>query len=203
MISIREELDPLEDLTDLLERSVNPDAPIVITEGGIIRQGFSPVLDEYREAQTSGKQWILDIEARERDATGIRNLRVQYNKVFGYYIEVTKSFLSLVPERYIRKQTLTNAERFMTPELKEVEQKIIGAQEQSIRLELQLFSEIRDRVAERISSIQQTAYALKKLDAYQSLSRTASESRYVRPVMNADGTLSITEGRHPVVERNM
>ena len=203
MIRIREELDPLEDLTDLLERAIHPDAPVVITEGGIIRSGYSQVLDEYREAQTSGKQWILDLEAKEREATGIRNLRIQYNKVFGYYIEVTKSFLSQVPERYIRKQTLTGAERYMTPELKETEQKIIGAQEQSVRLELQLFSEVRDRIAERIGSIQQTALALKKLDAFQSLSRTASENRYVRPSITADGSLTIIEGRHPVVERNM
>jgi len=203
MVAVREELDPLEDLTGLLERAVHPDAPVIITEGGIIREGFSPVLDEYREAQTSGKQWILDLEAREREATGIRNLRIQYNKVFGYYIEVTKSFLSLVPERYIRKQTLTNAERYMTPELKEIEQKIIGAQEQSVRLELQLFSEIRDRIAEKIGGIQKTAYALKKLDAYQSLSRTASENRYIRPVMTTDGTLSILDGRHPVVEQTL
>ena len=203
MIRIREELDPLEELTDLLERAIHPDAPAVITEGGIIRSGYSPVLDDYREAQTSGKQWILDLEAKEREATGIRNLRIQYNKVFGYYIEVTKSFLGLVPERYIRKQTLTNAERFMTPELKEVEQKIIGAQEQSVRLELQLFSEIRDRIAEKIGSIQTTAQALKKLDVFQSLSRAASENRYVRPEINTDGSLTIKEGRHPVVEQNI
>ena len=203
MVRIRDELNPLEDLTDLLERAVHPDAPVVITEGGIIREGYSEVLDEYREAQTSGKQWILDLEAKEREETGIRNLRIQYNKVFGYYIEITKSFLSQVPERYIRKQTLTNAERYMTPELKEIEQKIIGAQEQSVRLELQLFNEIRDRIAEKIDGIQQTAQALKKLDAFQSLSRAASENRYVRPSMTADGTLSITEGRHPVVERSL
>ena len=203
MIRIRQELDPLEDLTALLERAINPDAPVVITEGGIIREGYSAILDDYREAQTSGKQWILDLEAKEREETGIRNLRIQYNKVFGYYIEVTKSFLSQVPERYIRKQTLTGAERYMTPELKEVEQKIIGAQEQSVRLELQLFSEIRDKIAEQIGSIQQTAHALKTLDVYQSLSRTASENRYVRPEITADGSLFIQEGRHPVVEQNM
>ena len=203
MKMILNELDPLEELTDLLEKSIHPDAPIVITEGGIIREGYSQALDEYREAQSGGKQWILDIEAREREATGIRNLRVQYNKVFGYYIEVTKSFLNLVPERYIRKQTLTNAERFMTPELKEVEQKIIGAQEQSIRLELRLFNEIRDRIAREIGCIQRTAEALKKLDVYQSLSRAAVENRYVRPEMTDDGSLSILEGRHPVVEQNM
>lgn len=203
MNRIRDELDPLEDLTNLLDRAVHPDAPAVITEGGIIREGYSPILDEYREAQTNGKRWILELEAAEREATGIRNLRIQYNKVFGYYIEVTKSFLSQVPDRYIRKQTLTNAERFMTPELKEVEQKIIGAQEQSIRLELQLFGELRDRIAERIGGIQHTAQALKRLDAYQSLARVASENRYVRPELTRDGSLAITGGRHPVVEYNM
>ncbi len=203
MIRIRDELNPLEELTDLLDRAIHPDAPVIITEGGIIREGYSKILDEYREAQTSGKQWILDLEAREREETGIRNLRIQYNKVFGYYIEVTKSFLSQVPERYIRKQTLTNAERYMTPELKEIEQKIIGAQEQSVRLELQLFSEVRDRIAEQIEGIQRTAQALKELDVFQSLSRAASENRYVRPSITTDGTLSIVEGRHPVVERNM
>jgi len=203
MIRIRDELNPLEELTDLLDRAIHPDAPVIITEGGIIREGYSKILDEYREAQTSGKQWILDLEARGREETGIRNLRIQYNKVFGYYIEVTKSFLSQVPERYIRKQTLTNAERYMTPELKEIEQKIIGAQEQSVRLELQLFSEVRDRIAEQIGGIQRTAQALKELDVFQSLSRAASENRYVRPSITTDGTLSIVEGRHPVVERNM
>ena len=201
MIRIHDELNPLEELTDLLDRAIHPDAPVIITEGGIIREGYSQILDEYREAQTSGKQWILDLEAREREETGIRNL--QYNKVFGYYIEVTKSFLSQVPERYIRKQTLTNAERYMTPELKEIEQKIIGAQEQSVRLELQLFSEVRDRIAEQIEGIQRTAQALKELDVFQSLSRAASENHYVRPSITSDGTLSIVEGRHPVVERNM
>jgi len=203
MVRIRDELNPLEELTDLLDRAIHPDAPVIITEGGIIREGYSKILDEYREAQTSGKQWILDLEAREREETGIRNLRIQYNKVFGYYIEVTKSFLNQVPERYIRKQTLTNAERYMTPELKEIEQKVIGAQEQSVRLELQLFSEIRDRIAEQIDGIQRTAQALKELDVFQSLSRVASENRYVRPSITADGSLSIVEGRHPVVERNM
>ena len=203
MIRIHDELNPLEELTDLLDRAIHPDAPVIITEGGIIREGYSQILDEYREAQTSGKQWILDLEAREREETGIRNLRIQYNKVFGYYIEVTKSFLSQVPERYIRKQTLTNAERYMTPELKEIEQKVIGAQEQSVRLELQLFSEVRDRIAEQIEGIQRTAQALKELDVFQSLSRAASENHYVRPSITSDGTLSIVEGRHPVVERNM
>ena len=201
--NIHESLDPMEDLTTLLEKAIHPDAPILITEGGIIRDGYSEELDEYRAAQKHGRQWILDLEAKEREETGIRNLRIQYNKVFGYYIEVTKSFLGQVPDRYIRKQTLTNAERFMTPELKEMEQKIIGAQEQSVRLELQIFNEIRDRIAAEIQRIQTTAEAVKKLDVYQSLSRTAAENRYVRPEIVTDGTLSITEGRHPVVEQSI
>ncbi len=203
LIQIRESLDPLEDLTSLLEAAISPDAPVSITEGGIIRNGYSPVLDEYREAQTNGKKWILDLEQKEREKTGIKNLRIQYNKVFGYYIEITRSFLNQVPDEYIRKQTLTNAERFMTPELKEMEQKIIGAQEQSIRLELQIFNEIRDAIAREIQRIQLTANALKKLDVYQSFSRTATENRYVRPEIVSDGTLSITEGRHPVVEQSL
>lgn len=201
--SIRDELDTMEDLTNLLESSIHPDAPMLITEGGIIRDGYSQELDEYREAQKNGKQWILDLEQKERDATGIRNLRVQYNKVFGYYIEVTKSFLNLVPDHYIRKQTLTGAERFMTPELKEIEQKIIGAQEQSVRLELQIFNDIRDRISAEISRIQKNAAAVKKLDVYQSLSRTASENRYTRPEIVSDGSLFIREGRHPVVEQTL
>lgn len=203
LLTIRNDLDPLKDLTGLLERAIHPDAPILITEGGIIRDGYSDVLDSYREAQKNGKNWILELEQKERNETGIKNLRIQYNKVFGYYIEVTKSFLNMVPDRYIRKQTLTNAERFMTPELKEMEQKIIGAQEQSIRLELQIFNDIRDRIADQIGRIQKNASSLKKLDVYQSLSRVAAENMYVRPEIVSDGTLSITEGRHPVVEQTI
>ena len=200
---IREDLDPLDDLCALLDQSIHPDAPVSITDGGIIRDGYSRILDDYRSAQTGGKQWIVELEQREREATGIKNLRIQYNKVFGYYIEVTKSFLSQVPDRYIRKQTLTGAERYMTAELKEIEQKIIGAQEQSVRLELQLFNEIRDRIAAEIGRIQKTSSALKHLDVYQSMSRTASENGYVRPLMTEDGTIAITEGRHPVVEQSI
>ena len=203
LASIRDSLDPLSDLTELLDRAIHPDAPAVITEGGIIRDGFNALLDDYREAQTSGKQWILDMEQREREATGIKNLRIQYNRVFGYYIEVTKSYLSLVPERYTRKQTLAGAERYMTPELKETEQKIIGAQEQSVRLELQLFNEVRDQVGAQIDRIQKTCAAVKLLDVYQSMSRVAVENRYVRPEMTEDGSLQILDGRHPVVEQSM
>ena len=200
---IMEQLDPLEELTTLLEHSIHPDAPITITEGGIINDGYSAMLDEYRIASTSGKQWIIELEQREREETGIRNLRVQYNKVFGYYIEVTKSYYDMVPMRYTRKQTLANCERYMTPELKEIEQKIVGAQEQSVRLELQLFTEIREQIAAQITRIQKTAMALKTLDALLSLARVAVNNHYVRPQMTDDGVLEIAEGRHPVVEQSM
>ncbi|MDY4140592.1 MAG: DNA mismatch repair protein MutS [Eubacteriales bacterium] len=200
---IRDQLDPLESLSALLEKAIHPDAPIVITEGGIIRDGYSSMLDEYRAASTSGKQWILDLEAREREATGIKNLRVQYNRVFGYYIEVTKSYYELVPDRYIRKQTLANCERYMTPELKEIEQKIVGAQEQSVRLELQLFTEIREKIAGEIRRIQSTATALKTLDAILSLAKVAVNNHYVRPAINEEGVMDIVDGRHPVVEQTM
>ena len=200
---IRDQLQPLDQLTGLLERAIHPEPPMLLTEGGIIRDGYSAVLDEYREAQRNGKQWILELEAREREATGIAKLRVQYNKVFGYYIEVTKSFLSQVPDRYIRKQTLTNAERFMTPELKEMEQKILHAQEQSVRLEMELFSGVRDAIAAEMATLQQICEALKLLDVYQSLSRVASENGYCRPEVTPDGPIRILDGRHPVVEQNL
>lgn len=196
-------LDPLEDLTGLLERAIHPDAPPVISEGGIIRDGYSAILDEYRSAATNGKQWIVDLEAKEREATGIKNLRIQYNRVFGYYIEVTKSYYDMVPMRYQRRQTLANSERYITPELREIEQKIVGAQEQSVRLELQLFTEIREKIAGEIVRIQHTAQGLKTLDALLSLAKVAVSNHYVRPAITQDGSLEIIEGRHPVVEQTM
>ena len=196
-------LDPLADLTALLDRAIHPDAPILISEGGIIRDGYSPVLDEYRSAATNGKQWIVDLEAKEREETGIKNLRIQYNRVFGYYIEVTKSYYDMVPMRYQRRQTLANCERYVTPELREIEQKIVGAQEQSVRLELQLFTELREKIAGQIARIQHTAMGLKSLDALLSLAKVAVTNHYVRPEITEDGSLEILEGRHPVVEQTM
>ena len=201
--ALYEEMDPLSDLTDLLERAIDPDAPLVITEGGMIRKGYSAMLDEYRSASENGRQWILDLEAREREETGIKNLRITYNKVFGYSIEVTKSYYDQVPMRYQRKQTLANCERYVTPELKEIEQKIVGAEEQSVRLELQLFSEIREKIAAEISRIQRTATSLKTLDALLSLAKVAVNNHYVRPDITEDGVLDIVDGRHPVVEQSM
>ncbi len=196
-------LNPMESLTDLIARAIHPDAPLSITEGGIIREGYNQRLDSLREAATGGKQWVLDLEARERQETGIKNLRIQYNRVFGYYIEVTKSYYDLVPLRYVRKQTLANCERYITPELREIEQKIVGAQEQSVRLELELFTTIREHIATLIEPMQQTALGIKTLDALVSLARVAGENHYVRPAMTEDGKLTILDGRHPVVEQTL
>lgn len=196
-------LSPLETLCDLLEHAIDPDAPITIGEGGVIREGFSKQLDEYREAMVNGKQWILDLEAAEREETGIKNLRIQYNRVFGYYIEVTKSNLGLVPLRYTRRQTLANAERYVTPELQEIERKIVNAQQSALTLELSLFSNVRETIAQEIGAIQQNALALKTADALLSLAQVARENGYVKPRMNETGLLRITEGRHPIVERTV
>ena len=195
------DLDPLSGLAQLLENAINPDAPLQITEGAVIREGYNAQLDELRQATTQGKQWLSDLEAKEREETGIKTLRIQYNRVFGYYIEVTKSYYNLVPLRYQRRQTLASSERFTTDELRQIESKITGAQEQSTRLELELFYAIRSEIAAAMPRLQGTANALKTLDALLSLARVARESNYVRPTLTDDGTLTIHDGRHPVVER--
>jgi len=200
---IRSDLDGLPDLVQLIEDAISPDCPLQMSEGGIIRNGYHAALDEYRSAAVNGKQWLLELEAREREQTGIRNLRIQYNRVFGYYIEVTKSYYEMVPARYIRKQTLANSERYMTPELKELETKILGAQEQGVRLELQLFQEIRSQISQAIHRIQRTAHAVKTLDAILSLAKVATIQRYVRPEITSSDELRIQDGRHPVVEAMM
>ena len=194
------ELDPISGLAQLLENAINPDAPLQITEGAVIREGYNAQLDEFRQATTQGKQWLSDLEAKEREETGIKTLRIQYNRVFGYYIEVTKSYYNLVPLRYQRRQTLASSERFTTDELRQIESKITGAQEQSTRLELELFYAIRSEIAAAMPRLQGTANALKTLDALLSLARVARENNYVRPTLTDDGTLTIHDGRHPVVE---
>ena len=196
-------LDPLGDVVELLERAVNPDAPALMSDGSYIREGYSEELDKLRSASANGKQWIADLEAKERALTGIKNLKIQYNKVFGYYIEVTKSFYDQVPYRYTRKQTLANCERYMTPELHEIEETVLGAQEKSVRLEQGLFIEIREFLSKQIPRIQATAAALKTLDALISLAVAAMRRHYVRPEITEDGALDIVEGRHPVVEAGM
>ena len=196
-------LTPLESLCDLLERAIDPDAPLLLSDGGVIRAGYSAELDEYRDAAANGKQWILDLEAAERQETGIKNLRIQYNRVFGYYIEVTKSNLDLVPLRYSRKQTLAGAERYVTPELQEIEHKILNAQQMALTLESTLFASVREAIAAEIGAVQQNAMVLKTADALLSLAQVARENDYVKPTINEDGVLTIVEGRHPIVERTV
>ena len=193
-------LDPMEDLVDLIDRMIDPDAPLSLAEGGVIREGYNQDLDTLRRASSEGKQWIAEMEARERETTGIKNLRISFHKVFGYCIEVTKSYYELVPLRYIRRQTLANAERYITPELQEVEKQILGAAERAVRLEQQLFAMLKEKLAQSIGRMQQTAEGLKTLDALLSLALTAQQNGYVRPDITDDGEIDIVDGRHPVVE---
>ncbi len=196
-------MDPLDALADLLERAITPDPPLNLADGGVIREGFDPALDEYRAAATQGKQWLMDYEAREREATGIKNLKVQYNRVFGYAIEVTKSNYASVPARFTRKQTLTNSERYVTEELLELERKITGAQTESLRLENELYGRVKDALLAALPQLQQTALGFKQLDALLSLARVARENGYVCPRLNEEGRLYIKDGRHPVVEKTL
>lgn len=198
-----EQVNPLEDLTRLLSRAISPDAPLLLTEGGMIQEGYNQELDDLRNASTQGKQWLLNLEAKEREETGIKNLRIQYNRNFGYFIEVTKANYSMVPLRYQRRQTLTNAERFTTDELREIENKLTGAQEQALKLEMSLFEAIRDKIAACIAELQSTANAYKTLDALLSLARVALERNYVKPDINQEGIIDIRDGRHPVVEATL
>ncbi len=200
---LRDLMDPLPELADLLTRGISPDAPLLLSDGNIIRAGYSQQLDELRRASTEGKQWLMELEAKEREATGIKNLRIQYNRVFGYYIEVTKSNYGLVPLRYQRRQTLTNSERFTTDELRSIESKLAGAQEQAAKLEMTLFEEIRDEISRNIAHLQSTALGYKTLDALLSLARVAMLRHYTRPQITDDGVIDIRDGRHPVVEATM
>jgi DNA mismatch repair protein MutS len=196
-----EELDPLEDLCSLVMESITEEPPLAMKEGGIIKDGYNEEVDRLRNAKSDGKEWLAKMEADEREKTGIKNLRIRYNKVFGYYLEVTNSFKDLVPEYYMRKQTLANAERYITPELKELEDTILGAEDRLYALEYQLYTEIRDRIAGEIIRIQKTAKAVAQIDAFASLALVAERNHYVRPKMNEKGVIDIKDGRHPVVEK--
>ena len=196
-----EQLDTLEDVCGLIERAITDEPPITIKEGGIIKDGYNPDVDKLRQASTQGKDWIAALEAAEKEKTGIRNLKVGFNRVFGYYIEVTKSNLSMVPEDYIRKQTLANCERYITPELKEIEDNILGAEEKIIHLEYSLFVEIKDAIAGQLTRIKNTAKALAELDAMASLAEVADREGYCMPEVTATDEIQIVDGRHPVVEK--
>ncbi|WP_296557541.1 DNA mismatch repair protein MutS [uncultured Acetobacterium sp.] len=195
--------DPTDLLTDIwtqIEKSIDDQAPLVLKDGHVIKSGYHQEIDEFREAAEKGQDWIRDLECRERERTGIKNLKVKYNRVFGYFIEITKSNFDQVPEDYIRKQTLANAERYFTPELKEMENKILGAQEGLLRCETQVFLEIRDGLLAEIPRIQDKARQVAELDAIYSLASVALQNRYVCPEITTDKTLLIQNGRHPVVE---
>ena len=201
LVRINEQMDGLEDLYTLLEASITEDPPLAVKEGGIIREGYNEQVDTYRNSKTQGKSWLAQLEAEEKEKTGIRNLKVKYNKVFGYYLEVTNSFKDLVPEYYTRKQTLTNAERYITPKLKELEDMILGAEDKLFALEYDLFCQVREKLATQIPRIQETAKAIAQLDVYASLSVVAQRNNYVRPTVNTKGVIDIKNGRHPVVEK--
>lgn len=196
-----EELDPLEDLSVLVKESILEDPPLAMKEGGIIKDGYNEEVDRLRNAKSDGKEWLAKLEADEREKTGIKNLRIKYNKVFGYYLEVTNSFKNQVPDYYVRKQTLANAERYITPELKELEDTILGAEDRLYALEYQLYTEIRDKIASQIARIQNTAKAVANIDALASLALVAERNQYVRPKINEKGVIDIKGGRHPVVEK--
>lgn len=200
---IESQIVPQPQLADEISRALNEELPLTISDGGIIRTGYNAVLDELRSAASEGKGWLASVQNREQERTGIKSLKVKYNSVFGYYIEVSKANLALVPEDYVRKQTLVNAERFITPELKELESKILGAEEKAKALELEIFQELRMLALQHTLEIQNTARELAVLDVICSLAECARERRYVRPEISEDDTLSITGGRHPVLELNL
>ena len=200
LVQICEDLDPLEDLRDLIASAIVDEPPLSVREGNMIREGFNGEADQLRNAKTEGKTWLAELEARERDKTGIKNLKIKFNKVFGYYFEVTNSFKDLVPEYFVRKQTLVNAERFTTPELKDLEDVILGAEDKLVSLEYDLFCQVRDQVASQVVRIQKTAKAIASIDVFTSLSLVATRNNYVKPKINEKGVIQIKNGRHPVVE---
>ena len=194
-------IDTLEDIASLIDSAIVEEPPFSVREGGMIKSGFNDELDSLRNIVTNGKEFLADIQQREQEKTGIKKLKIGYNKVFGYYIEISNSFKELVPETYIRKQTLANCERYITQELKDLESKVLGAQERISKLEFEIFDEVRRKTAEYLSAVQKTAAALSILDVICSFAQTAFENSYVRPEMNEKKVIDITDGRHPVIEK--
>ena len=201
LTGIREQIDGLEDIYQLIDEAIIEEPPISIREGGMIKDQFDETIDRLRSAKHDGKQWLAQLEEEDRERTGIKNLKIKYNKVFGYYFEVTNSYKDLVPEDYIRKQTLANAERYTTPRLKELEDTILNAEDKLQTLEYDVFCRIRDTIAQELVRIQNTAKAIAKLDVYASLSLVSERNHYVRPKLNEKGVIDIKDGRHPVVEQ--
>ena len=201
LTAIENEIDGLQDVYELIRSSIEEEPPVTVREGGMIRDGFDETIDTLRNAKRDGKNWLAELEEQDRERTGIKNLRIKYNKVFGYYFEVTNSYKNMVPEDYIRKQTLANAERYTTPRLKELEDTILNAEDKLTALEYDLFCRIRDSIAMELERIQRTAKAIARLDVYASLSLVSERNHYVRPKLNEKGIIDIKDGRHPVVEQ--
>ena len=199
--NIYKDMDALEDLCALIKEAIQEEPPIAMKEGNIIRDGYNEEVDNLRRAKSDGKEWLAKLESDEREKTGIKNLRIKYNKVFGYYLEVTNSYREMVPDYYTRKQTLANAERYITPELKELEDMILGAEDKLYALEYEIYCQVRDTIAAEVERIQKTAKAVAALDAFASLALVAERNNYVRPNINEKGVIDIKEGRHPVVEQ--
>lgn len=199
--NINENFDVLDDIYNIIESSIVDEPPVSVKEGNLIKPGYNDELDEIREISINGKTWISELQNKEREKSGIKNLKIGYTKVFGYYIEVTQSNLKNVPDDYIRKQTLTNCERYVTPELKEMEAKILNADEQVMKIEYDLFIQIRQYIKEQVKRIQNTAHSIAVIDCLNSLSISGVKNNYVRPKMNQDGKINVTDGRHPVIER--
>ena len=196
-----EELDELKDVYELIEKSIVEDPPMTIKDGGIIKMGYDPEIDKLKTATTEGKNWIIKLEAEEKEKTGIKTLKIGYNKVFGYYIEVSKSFVSQVPDRFIRKQTLTTGERYITEELKTLENQILGAEEKVVNLEYNEFVKIREEIAKNIRRLQQSAKVVSTLDVLSSFAQVAEDMNYCMPTVTDNGIINIKDGRHPVIEK--
>ena len=196
-----ENLDELQDIYQLIETSIVDDPPMTIKDGGIIKLGYDEEIDKLKTAQTEGKNWLIALEAEEKEKTGIKNLKIGFNKVFGYFIEVTKSNLDQVPERYIRKQTLTNAERYITEELKNLENQILGAEEKVVNLEYDAFVQIRELIAKNVVRLQKTSEVVSSLDVISSFAQVAEDMNYCMPEVNSEGQIDIKGGRHPVIEK--
>lgn len=201
LLQLWEELDPLDDIHDLIGRAILDEPPISVRDGGMIRDGFHEEADKLRHAKTEGKAWLAELESREREKTGIKGMKIKFNKVFGYYFEVTNSFKNMVPPYFVRKQTLANAERYTTDELKELEDIIMGAEDKLYSLEYDLFCQVRDQIAHEVLRIQKSAKAIAGIDVFASLSSVATRNNYTKPKINEQGTLQIKNGRHPVVEQ--
>lgn len=196
-----QELDELADLCTAIEAAIVDEPPILVKEGGIIRDGYNETVDMLKNAKSDGKNWLIELEAKEREATGIKNLKIKFNKVFGYYFDVTNSFKNMVPEHFIRKQTLANSERYSSDELEDIAGKILGAEDRLFGLEYDLFVELRDNLAKEVKRVQKTAKIIADLDALASLAYVAEKNHFVRPSINEEGRIEIKEGRHPVVEK--